>query len=153
MKAGPFTAVLFAIALTASCGTSATGDHSPDRQARRIVQTTSSPFCPGKTLDSCPSPKAGEWRREIDAWTAEGVSEAEIRERLQSRVPIFPLEVPPVRWGGLIPIAALLVATLVMWLVARPMLRRRHAADTGLDLALDETLDHRIDEELALLDQ
>lgn len=125
---------------------------SADREARRIVQTTASPFCPGKTLDSCPSPKAGQWRRDIDQWAAEGVPASEIRDRLQSRVPHFDLDIPPVRWGGVIPIAALVVATLLLLFAGRPMFRRRERSASVPDEPLDESLDRRIDEELARLE-
>ncbi|GAG55107.1 unnamed protein product, partial [marine sediment metagenome] len=30
-------------------------------------------------------PKAGDWRRDIRGWVADGVSEPEIRDRLQAR--------------------------------------------------------------------
>ncbi|MFW2387032.1 MAG: hypothetical protein ACN4G0_01745 [Polyangiales bacterium] len=121
------------------------------RQAQSIVRTTNSPFCPGKTLDSCPSPRAGEWRRDIRTWVEDGVPEGEIRGRLQSRVPDFDLSIAPVKSGWVIPAVAVVLSTLWLIIVARsfsgptppPPSRRppKHAS-----------LDARLDEELAQLD-
>src|SRR5690606_7766162 len=46
---------------------------TPDEQSRRaaeIYKTTMSPFCPGRTIDACPSPYATEWRDDIRQWVA-----------------------------------------------------------------------------------
>ena len=59
------------------------------RRAQQLAGATMSPFCPGKTIDACPSPRAGAWRADLRRWTAEGVDSAEIRRRLQARVPGF----------------------------------------------------------------
>ena len=123
----------------------------PGRQTQHIIRTTASPFCPGKTLDSCPSPKAGEWRQDVHAWTQQGVPSDEIRSRLQARTPGFELRVRPARWSSLIPIAALLFSTLVMWLVARRLLRRKqHRAVPSITEHRDD-LDRRLDEEIRRL--
>lgn len=117
-----------------------------------IVRNTLSPFCPGKTLDSCPSPKAGEWRRDIRAWVAEGIPEPEIRMRLQERVPDFDLSIPPVRSGWVIPLVALVLSTL--WLIIMALkFRSRRSNERGVEATRWEPrLDARLDEELARLD-
>ncbi len=117
-----------------------------------IVRNTLSPFCPGKTLDSCPSPKAGEWRRDIRAWVAEGIPEPEIRMRLQERVPDFDLSIPPVKSGWVIPLVALVLSTL--WLIIMALkFRSRRSNERGVEATRWETrLDARLDEELARLD-
>jgi cytochrome c-type biogenesis protein CcmH/NrfF len=55
------------------------------QRAEAIIDHTMSPFCPGRTLASCPSPNAATWRSEIRQWTREGVSTAEIRRRIEAR--------------------------------------------------------------------
>ena len=112
-----------------------------------IVRTTNSPFCPGKTLDSCPSPRAGEWRRDIRTWVEDGVPQNEIRDRLQARVPDFDLGIAPVKSGWVIPLIALLLSTLWLIIVGRslsgptpPAPSRRPAEDANLDARLDEEL-------------
>jgi len=117
------------------------------RQTQSIVRTTNSPFCPGKTLDSCPSPRAGEWRRDIRTWVEDGVPESEIRGRLQSRVPDFDLSIAPVKSGWVIPAVAVALSTLWLIIVGRsfsgptpPPPSRRPAEHASLDARLDEEL-------------
>lgn len=65
------------------------------RAASTILSETWSPFCPGKTLASCSSPQAAEWREEVRGWLAEGLTRAEIMAKLQTRKPGFRLETEP----------------------------------------------------------
>jgi cytochrome c-type biogenesis protein CcmH/NrfF len=114
-----------------------------------IVRNTASPFCPGKTLDSCPSPKAGEWRRDIREWVGEGVAEPEIRDRLQARVPGFDLSIPPVKSGWVIPVLAVALSTLWLIVMARRFTRRRVSSPLVETPTQALALDARLDEELA----
>lgn len=98
------------------------------RQSQALSRTIMSPFCPGKTVDSCPSPKAGAWRRDIRDWVARGDSAEEIRARLQARAPDFDLAGRPgVGWDWVLPVGAMLLATLGLLLVVR---RLRPRGDT-----------------------
>ena len=129
-------------------------EDAPDdgRQVQAIVRNTASPFCPGKTLNSCPSPKAGEWRRDIREWVVDGVPEPEIRDRLQARVPGFDLSIPPVKSGWVIPVIALALSTLWFVVMARRF-RGRGAKTRRVEVhAQDRNLDARLDQELASLD-
>lgn len=54
-----------------------------DRLAQSIGETTMSPFCPGRTLSSCPSPQARELRDQIREWLAQGYSESGVRNQLR----------------------------------------------------------------------
>jgi cytochrome c-type biogenesis protein CcmH/NrfF len=148
--------VWLAIAGAAACdgearqsGGSSAAD--PSRQVQQVIRTTASPFCPGKTLDSCPSPKAAEWRQDIHEWASSGVPADEIRDRLQERVPGMDLGIRSARWSGVIPVLALLLSTVMMWLVARRMLRRRASSPQRRDSKPRDLLDERLDEELARL--
>lgn len=122
------------------------------RQVQDIVRNTASPFCPGKTLDSCPSPRAAEWRRDVHQWVEEGVPEPQIRERLQARVPDFDLSIPPVKWGWLIPVLALALSTLWFVVMARRFRSRSHSRQSRLEPRTRDELDARLDQELAQLD-
>ncbi len=122
------------------------------RQVQTIVRNTASPFCPGKTLDSCPSPKAAEWRQDVHEWVAEGVPETEIRDRLQARVPGFDLSIPPVKWGWVIPLLALALSTLWFLVMARRFRRRGGSQRQSFRGHSQEALDARLDHELAQLD-
>jgi cytochrome c-type biogenesis protein CcmH/NrfF len=133
------------------CSSVPVEEASESRQVQSIVRTTNSPFCPGKTLDSCPSPRAAAWRQDINAWVTEGVPEGEIRGRLQERVPGFDLGIAPVKSGWVIPVVAVVLSTLWLLLVARaltgPAPPRRSRPPV-----IDKSLDARLDEELARLD-
>ncbi|MGB8332800.1 MAG: cytochrome c-type biogenesis protein CcmH [Polyangiales bacterium] len=142
-------AAICALLYASGCASAPVDDMaSESRQVQAIVRTTASPFCPGKTLDSCPSPKAGDWRRDIRDWVGAGVPDAEIRDRLQARVPDFDLSIPPVKSGWMIPLVAVALST--WWLIAMARRFRRrgvprraedaHAQDLGLDVRLDEEL-------------
>jgi cytochrome c-type biogenesis protein CcmH/NrfF len=135
------------------CAPAPVDDAPPEgRQVQTIVRNTLSPFCPGKTLDSCPSPKAGEWRRDIRAWVAAGVPEPEIRARLQERVPDFDLKIPPVKSGWVIPVVAVVLSTLWFIIMALKFRRRASSKRGGEARRWEPSLDARLDEELARLD-
>lgn len=161
MRKSPLVPILWlTVAVAVGCGerpgaedSSAAAAADPGRQVQHLIRTTASPFCPGKTLDSCPSPKAGEWRRDIREWAGSGVPADEIRDRLQQRVPGMDLSIRPARWSGVIPVVALLLSTLVMWLVARRVLGRRTATVQRQREHPErrDLLDQRLDEELARL--
>jgi cytochrome c-type biogenesis protein CcmH/NrfF len=134
-------------ALLIGCAPVSVEDAQASRDVQKIVRTTNSPFCPGKTLDSCPSPRAAEWRRDIHEWVEEGASERDIRARLQARAPGFELGVPAVASGWVIPLVAVLLSTIWLLIVARtlrvpaPPRRSRPPSDhAGLDARLDEEL-------------
>lgn len=118
---------------------------------QKIVRTTNSPFCPGKTLDSCPSPRAAEWRRDIHAWVEEGESASEIRGRLQARVPGFELDVPAVTSGWVIPLIAVFLSTIWLVIVVRALRSSPPPRRTRSPVEL-ANLDARLDDELARLD-
>ncbi len=149
------TIVLGAVALLAFAGCARPIQGEPPtegRQVQSIVRNTASPFCPGKTLDSCPSPKASAWRRDIQTWVADGVPEPEIRTRLQARVPGFELTLPPVKAGWVIPLAAVSLSTLWFVVMAWRMRSRRRPGSLRAEYVRSDDLDDRLDHELALLD-
>lgn len=137
--------------LALGCSSVPVEETEDSRRVQSIVRNTSSPFCPGKTLDSCPSPRAAGWRQDINAWVEEGVPSPEIRERLQERVPGFSLDVEEVESGWIIPVVAVAVSTLWLIFVGRalrgPMPPRRSRAPIQSD-----ELDARLDEELSRVD-
>lgn len=90
-------------------------DEAQLREATSIFDDTWSPFCPGRTLSSCTSGKAAEWREDVRKWLAEGLSREEVMARLQARVPGFTLDTIPdsegVRYGPWV-LGGLFVAAL-----------------------------------------
>jgi len=149
LRTAAISAVLFAF----GCAPAPAEEASDDgRQVQSIVRNTASPFCPGKTLDSCPSPKAGAWRRDIREWVGEGVPEPEIRDRLQARVPSFDLSIPPVKSGWVIPLIALVLSTWWFVVMARRFTGGGAPKRPVELLTGNRALDARLDEELASLD-
>jgi len=150
MRFVSFSVVIFAL----GCASVPVEDASTDegRQVQSIVRNTLSPFCPGKTLDSCPSPKAGEWRRDIRDWVEAGVPGPEIHDRLQARVPTFDLSIPPVKSGWVIPVIAVVLSTLWFVVMARRFRGRGGPRRQAKAPPQNQDLDARLDEELAALD-
>lgn len=123
------------------------------RRATRIARTTQSPFCPGKTLDACPSPSATEWRADIRVWVEQGVPDREIRERLQTRVPQVTLDGEPMgesSWWLPLFVGAVATAVLLAW-AARHVRRERPSDEEAPDGDADG-LDARLQRELDSLD-
>lgn len=128
-----------------------------DRQASAIAGDLMSPYCPGRTLASCPSPDAADLRQEIRAALAEGRSSVEIEAEMERRFGVDVLGRPKDAWGFVVPLAVPVVGVLLvaLWI-------RRHArgarspdpvapppvtpVDEGDDLALERALDRELSE-------
>ena len=52
------------------------------RQARQLAGEIMSPFCIGRTLEDCPSPAAAAVREQLRVWLASGLTEDDIKARL-----------------------------------------------------------------------
>ncbi len=118
--------------------------------AMSIIRSTMSPFCPGKTLDACPSSSATEWRADIRRWVAEGKSREEIHASLEARAPGFDLEGRPGRsWDWSIPVGSLLVASLGLAGATWSLRRRRDATTSPTNPAGAEARS-RYDDAIAL---
>lgn len=149
-KSLAIVSIVAALFLAACSGPDPASDTDDNRTVQSIVRTTNSPFCPGKTLDSCPSPRAAEWRTDIHDWVAADVPSSEIRDRLQQRVPGFDLSPKPLAFGWIIPLLALAVSTL--WFLVASRRVRRRAAPVPAAPDSDPSFDARLDQELAQLD-
>lgn len=133
----------------------ARGEDNAARRAEDISNLTMSPFCPGRTLSSCPSPSAAEWRSDIRRWTEEGLSTEEIRARLEQRVPGEDLSGAPNSPGGWVLPIALGIASA--WLLVAILRRLRRQSDPPAAEAKDAEsntaeADRRLDSEMERLD-
>jgi cytochrome c-type biogenesis protein CcmH/NrfF len=132
------------------------GELEVSRRSQTLSRSIMSPFCPGKTIDSCPSPKAGVWREDIRRWVAEGESNAEIRSRLQARTPDFDLSGRPgAAWDWMLPAGAMALATLGLWLFVRRLRPETHRNPSDATQHAEvpssrprDALDDRLDAEL-----
>ena len=57
---------------------------SPEDLANDIANKVMSPYCPGVTLHDCPSQNALELRDDIENYARDGMTEAEIMDRLEA---------------------------------------------------------------------
>lgn len=121
-----------------------------------ITNDLNSPFCPGRTLATCPSPKASAWRDDIRGWVVEGVDAEQIQTRLQERVPDFRLSArPPGAWSTTVPAIVLAVLTLAFLAVAlrlRPGRKTQSEAPPPSSEASDSEAHVELRRQLAELD-
>jgi cytochrome c-type biogenesis protein CcmH/NrfF len=112
-------ALLALLSLLLSVGCEERAENAEQR-AINLTRSVMSPFCPGRTLDGCPSPKAGEWRADIRKWVDEGVSNEEIRRRLYARAPEADLTGGPNTGVGMwFPVTAAAAALGLLILILR----------------------------------
>lgn len=130
----PPLSLVLALALLPDSALAARTERDVLREAASVASAVMSPFCPGRTLSACPSPRAAEWRAEIGAWVAEGVPRDEIVQRLQARVPDLNLTSDRnALYGWIAPALALLVLGALVLGVGRRLLRgRRHERPDAL---------------------
>lgn len=130
-----------------------------DRQAEALSQSMMSPFCPGRTLSACPSPKAAGWRADIRVWVGEGVSAEEIRRRLAARIPQHDLfGIPKTPLGWLLPIALVLAALTLLVGLLRVLIKPRALVEASRDVEPTDDKEKaaweaRLEQELDAIDQ
>jgi cytochrome c-type biogenesis protein CcmH/NrfF len=124
------------------------------RRAHVIASNIMSPFCPGSTIASCSSPRAAEWRADIQAWVTEGVSEQEIRRRLAARVPGHDLSgtaAPSVGWG--LPIGLAVCGVVLLAVLLRRFAQARPVPEPSSAEPKDRKWDEQLQRELDRLDE
>ena len=71
----------------AVCGSAAFADQAPasleiDRRTQALSETLMSPFCPGRTISSCPSQQARDLRGEIHKLLEQGYTDEDVRNQM-----------------------------------------------------------------------
>ncbi|MFN2427202.1 MAG: cytochrome c-type biogenesis protein CcmH [Candidatus Binatia bacterium] len=100
-----FAGFLLAVFLLGPWAGLASGEAAPEdveRSARAINGDFMSPYCPGLLLGDCRSPAAVELRAEVRRDLEAGVSEAELRARLEAEFGEKLLAAPHARGFGLV---------------------------------------------------
>ena len=119
----------------------------------RLASTLMSPFCPGYTIEQCPSPYADSLRMWMRARLADGATPAAIESTLIARYGEQIRGAPRFKGLGimlwLLPVASLLVAAYV---ATRRLRRRAVAAARPHAPALTREQQERLDEALASFD-
>ena len=131
---------------------------SPEDLANDIANKVMSPYCPGVTLHDCPSQNALELRDDIENYARDGMTEAEIMDRLEADFgPAIRAE-PSSDGAGvlawILPSIALLIGGGIAWmLVRRWFMRSRGIEDVDgkpvVTVSSDER--ERLDAELRQL--
>ena len=60
-----------------------TNSEQLERTAQDVSESMMSPFCPGRTISSCPSPQARELRGQILQWLTQGYSADAVKNQLR----------------------------------------------------------------------
>jgi len=81
-----------------------------------------SPYCPGRTLEACPSPDALAVREEIRAALRAGEAPDSIRERIEARFGQAVVGMPESSLGKALPIVLLAAGAVALVLAARRLL-------------------------------
>lgn len=93
--------------------------------AQHLIRNVMSPFCPGLSLEACPSPNAQILRTEIRRSIANGETETAIRESLVKQYGRAVLGIPPDNMFGAVAWAVPWVALLAAGALITVWLRRR----------------------------
>ncbi|MGH2828413.1 MAG: cytochrome c-type biogenesis protein [Actinomycetota bacterium] len=120
------TSLLFAVPARAQ---------SPEDLANDISNKVMSPYCPGVTLHDCPSQNALELRDDIETYARDGMTEAEIMDRLEADFgPAIRAE-PSSEGAGvlawILPSIALLIGGGLAWMLVRRWFKRSRGIEDG----------------------
>lgn len=115
--------LLLAIASFAVLAIAAPAHAAPQDDANYISQNIMSPFCPGVTLQACPSDSAVALRDRITGWAEDGLTRTQIMDRLVAEFgPMIRAE-PPRSGSGLLawilPACAALGAAGLAWVLIK----------------------------------
>jgi cytochrome c-type biogenesis protein CcmH/NrfF len=130
---------------------------SLDREATNVYQQVFSPFCPGRSLNDCPSGKATDLKNEIRQKLENGESSEQVLNEIFARFGDQYRAVPRFQGVGVLvwlaPIGFLLVGLLIALFLSTSRKKRssEERSSAGL-VSLTEEDRRRIEEELAKLD-
>ena len=127
-----------------------------DRQAYELYQQVFSPFCPGRSLNDCPSSKAGELKAQMRAQLEQGVPPEVILDGVFQSFGEKYRAIPPYEgFGKLVwwaPIGFFIIGATLVMLVARRRSQGR-AVDQSESLGqVDPRVQAEIDRELSSID-
>lgn len=127
-----------------------------DKQSYEMYQQVFSPFCPGRSLNDCPSSKAHELKVEMRVKLEQGVPEqqilSEVFEKFGDKYRAVPLFEGIGRWVWLAPMGFLLLGILI---ITGVVFRRKKSVFVPVktaDSAIPAQLQRQIEEEISKLD-
>jgi cytochrome c-type biogenesis protein CcmH/NrfF len=95
------------------------------RSAHELARELMSPYCPGRTLEACPSPDALAVREEIRAALRAGEPADSIRKRIEERFGAAVVGLPETPLGRALPVALLALGALALAVALRRLVRSR----------------------------
>jgi cytochrome c-type biogenesis protein CcmH len=129
-------------------------DQAVDTKASQLFDEVMSPFCPGRTLANCPSPRAATLRDQIKERLAAGATGEEIVDSLYAVYGDIVLGAPRPRGFGLLAwivpgVFVLAGAGVLIWWITST--KRLEAPDHATDSELDPAAQARLESELSQL--
>ena len=116
-----------------------------------ISSQVMSPYCPGRTLSSCPSPQARELRAKIFTWLSTGMSPEEVEQQLVSLYGSEVRGAPEADgvglWAWIMPAVFVLILAGAIVLVLR-RLRKNPDAASKEEGSVDAEYVEQVEEEL-----
>ena len=154
VRAASVLVVAALLAIGAAAGTAlAQGAGGPDelaiaRRAHSVAGELMSPYCAGRTIANCPHPNAGYVRDEISKYIEVGLTDDEIKARIQSEFGAWAAAPDsPASWT--VPIVVLAIGALALGAL---LLRTRASVDSapaGVSAAVEKEIQAELDEALA----
>lgn len=127
-----------------------------DREATTLYQQVFSPFCPGRSLNDCPSSKAGELKDEMRAELEAGKAPEVILNEVFQKYGDQYRAVPPFAGVGmlvwLVPIGFVAIGLMVAFAVSSSRKKSATVSSRPTTSHLSEEDERRIQEELSNLD-
>jgi cytochrome c-type biogenesis protein CcmH/NrfF len=152
----PALFIAAAIFLLGAYATAQEPTEALQKKATSVYQEILSPFCPGRSLNDCPSSKAHELKTEIIQKLQSGVPEEQVLEEVFSSYGDQYRAIP--RYAGfgrlvwLAPATFLLAGLFWAFAVMSKKKRSMSAIEAGKAPALEPQLAKQIEEELSTLD-
>jgi cytochrome c-type biogenesis protein CcmH/NrfF len=146
---------LASLGLVLSLAAAAPAAATEEAWSADLADELMSPFCPGRTLKSCPSPQAGELIVWIEEQEAAGRDREEVYEQLLSEFGEEIRQAPPATGFGatayVIPVLACIAGGAVLWVflrrqgggasASRPAPPPASPADPELERLVDQELE------------
>lgn len=120
-------------------------------KTQRISESVMSPYCPGRTLSSCPSPDARSLRTEISTWLTRGYSEEAVHRQLKGMFGYSVQGEPETKGFGIFawtaPFVIILFLALLLFFILK-RLKWTYKSEPNADSENIQTIEKELEDEL-----